>query len=141
MSFASPHARTTLGLDEAIRRARAFAGAGADVIFVESPESEAEFERIGQEVDAPLLANMVEGGRSPILPADTLERLGYTVVIYPGTAFGAAAAALDAVYRHLREHGSSRYSDVPMFDIEKMNTLMGFEEVWAFERKWAERTD
>ena len=62
-------ARTTLGLDEAIRRGKIFAEAGADIIFIESPESEAEMQAIGQAIDKPLLANMVEGGRTPILPA------------------------------------------------------------------------
>ena len=87
----------------------------------------------------PLLANMVEGGRSPLLPAETWRRLGYTLVIYPGTGFGAAAAALHAAYRHLHEQGSSRNLGVAMFEIDEMNELMGFEDVWAFERRWAER--
>src|SRR3546814_18832627 len=62
-------ARTTLGLDEALRRAEAYRKAGADIIFVESPESAEELERIGRTIDAPLLANMVQAGRPPVVPA------------------------------------------------------------------------
>ena len=68
-------ARTTLGLDEAIRRGRMFGEAGADVVFIESPESEAEMQAIGRAIDKPLLANMVEGGRTPILPAKRLAEI------------------------------------------------------------------
>lgn len=131
-------ARTSLGLDEALRRGKAFANAGADVIFVEAPESEEEFERIGREVDAPLLANMVESGRSPVLPAETLRRIGFAVAIYPGTGFGVAAQALHDAYAHICETGSSLGLETPIYSIEDMHRLMGFEEVWEFERKWAE---
>ena len=131
-------ARTSHGLDEAIRRGQAFAAAGADVIFVESPESEAEFERIGREIDAPLLANMVEAGRSPVLAADTLRRFGFAVAIYPGTGFCAAAQALESAYAHITKTGSSLGLETPLYPIDKMHRLMGFEEVWDFEKKWAE---
>ena len=69
--IARTDARTSLGLDEAIRRGQLYAKAGADIVFVESPESEDELRRIGEAIDAPLLANMVEGGRTPIVPAAT----------------------------------------------------------------------
>lgn len=130
--------RTGLGLDEALRRAHAFVDAGADVIFVESPESEAEFERIGQEIDAPLLANMVESGRSPIIPAERLAELGFSIAIYPGTGFTAAAAALESAFKYLHENGSTDDMPTPLYNINDMHGLMGFEEVWAFDRKWAE---
>ena len=128
--------RTSLGLDEAIERGRAFAGAGADVVFVESPESEAEFERIGREIDAPLLANMVSGGRSPVLPAERLRELGFTVAIYPGVGFSAAAAAMESAYGHLLREGSSLGLESRLYDTDAMHRLMGFEDVWEFERKW-----
>src|SRR5919199_3174235 len=100
-------ARTTLGLEEAIRRGRMFADAGADIIFIESPESEAEMAEIGRSIGKPLLANMVEGGRTPILPAERLKQLGYSIAIYPGTGFLAAAQALERVYSHLKQTGDS----------------------------------
>ena len=128
--------RGSLGLDEAIRRGRAFSRAGADVVFIESPESEEEFERIGQEVDAPLLANMVEGGFSPILPAQTLDRLGFTIALYPGTGFLTVAKALQDVYGHLQSSRSSLGLPVETFSIGEMHDLMGFGAVWEFEKRW-----
>ncbi|MCP5150087.1 MAG: isocitrate lyase/PEP mutase family protein [Chromatiales bacterium] len=131
-------ARTGLGLDEAIRRGRAFAAAGADVVFVESPESEDEFARVGQEIDAPLLANMVESGRSPVISEARLRELGFSIAIYPASGFTAASAALDAIYRHLRDTGSSLGTEVPLYPISDMHTLMGFQDVWAFDQRWAD---
>ena len=128
--------RSSLGLDEAIRRGRAFSEAGADVVFIEAPESEEEFERIGREVDAPLLANMLEGGFSPVLPAETLARLGFAIAIYPGTGFLATAKTLADVYGHLRRNGSSIGLGAGSFSIGEMHELMGFEEIWEFERRW-----
>lgn len=131
-------ARTGLGLDEAIRRGQAFAEAGADMVFVESPESAQEFERVGREIDAPLLANMVEQGRSPVLDRDTLARYGFAMSIHPGVGFMAAAQALQQVYGYLLQNGSTAGMTQPLYSFEDMNKLMGFEEVWAFDRKWAD---
>ena len=131
-------ARTGLGLDEAICRALAYRAAGADAIFIEAPESESEFVHIAAAVDAPLLANMVEGGRSPLLSAARLRELGYAIAIYPGCGFLAATAALEATYRYLFETGSTVDLDVPLYPITEMHRLMGFEEVWAFDRRWVE---
>ncbi|MEQ8234575.1 MAG: isocitrate lyase/PEP mutase family protein [Gammaproteobacteria bacterium] len=133
-------ARTALGLDEAIRRALAYRAAGADVIFVEAPESEEEFAAIAAAVDAPLLANMVEGGRSPLLSAARLRELGYAIAIYPASGFLAAAGALEVTYRQLLENGATAGLATPAMDLATMHRLMGFEEVWAFERRWAEET-
>lgn len=130
-------ARTALGLDEAIARGQAYAQAGADIIFVESPESEAEMIRIGQEIDAPLLANMVEGGRTPILPAARLAEIGYNVAIYPAVGFLAVAAAAERVYGHLRAKGDSTALPAQeSYGFGRICDLMGFPEVWDFERRW-----
>jgi len=133
-------ARTGLGLDEAIRRARAFAKAGADLLFVESPESEAEFARVGAELagEAKLLANMVPTGRSPMLPAEQLKALGFSIAIYPSAGMGAACAALESAYAHLKSQGSLAGSPVPAFDMQRLHELVGFEDVWAFERRHVE---
>jgi 2-methylisocitrate lyase-like PEP mutase family enzyme len=131
-------ARTSLGLDEALRRAEAFRKAGADILFVESPESEAEFALIGKTIGGPLLANMVEGGRSPVLAKATLEALGFKIAIYPGTAFLASAAAMTESFRHIRDTGSSLGLKAPVMAFGDMNALMGFEQVWDFDTKWAD---
>jgi len=130
-------ARTTLGLEEAIRRGRMFADAGADIIFIESPESEAEMQAIGRAIAKPLLANMVEGGRTPILPAARLQALGFAMAIYPGTGFLAVAETLDRVYGHLKRQGDSLALGEG-YGFKRMTELMGFPEVWEFEKRWAQ---
>src|SRR6185312_8976146 len=101
-------ARSSLGLDEALRRAEAFATAGADILFVESPESEAEMVRIGRAFDRPLVANMVEGGRTPIKSRTELEQLGFKIALFPVAGFLAMGAALRAVYGEIKDNGSTR---------------------------------
>ena len=135
--IARTDARTSLGLEEAIDRALAYQTAGADILFVESPETESEFAEIAHRLDAPLLANMVEGGRSPVLSQERLQELGYAIAIYPGTGFFAAAAALKAVYAHVGKTGSSLGVKNSLYPIDEMHKLMGFEDVWDFEKKWA----
>ncbi len=138
--IARTDSRTTLGLDEALRRAEAFAKAGADILFVESPESEAEMEAIGRAFHQPLLANMVEGGRTPILSRARLAELGFQVAIYPAAGFLSTAATLDQMYRHLATTGSSLDAPVPVYDFKKLTEILGFPDVHAFERRWAEST-
>ncbi len=91
--IARTDARAPLGLEEAISRARAYAESGADVIFVEAPESVAEVERIAREIDAPLLLNVVPGGRTPEIAPERLAELGFRIAIHPGAALGAVARA------------------------------------------------
>jgi 2-methylisocitrate lyase-like PEP mutase family enzyme len=79
-------ARTNYGLDEALRRGEAFAEAGADILFIESPESESEMEKICASFDAPLLVNVVDGGSTPVLSKQAYIDLGYQIAIYPGTS-------------------------------------------------------
>ena len=136
--MARTDAREAYGIEEAISRGIQYRDAGADIIFIESPESEAEFEQIGKEIDAPLLANMVEHGRSPILPTDTLKRFGFSVAIYPGTAMAAAAAALKSSYEHIKNTGSTAGSQTPLLPIPELHELMGFEDVWEFDKRWAD---
>jgi len=136
--IARTDARSALGLDEALRRGEAYVKAGADVLFIESPESEAELARIAGSFDVPLLANMVEGGRTPVLPARRLEELGFRIAIHPVAGLLAAAAALRRVYRGLREPGSLGDAGPDIFPFAEFNRLMGFEEIWEFERRHAE---
>jgi 2-methylisocitrate lyase-like PEP mutase family enzyme len=131
-------ARTALGLDEALRRADAYAQAGADILFVESPESESEMEKICASFDVPLLANMVEGGKTPVLSAARLEQLGYKIAIFPATGFLAAGAALDSVYQTLKRDGSSVNAAAPLYPFTEFTKLMGFEQVWEFDRRHAD---
>ena len=134
--IARTDARTTLGLDEALRRADAYAKAGADILFVESPESIEEMRTIGRSFDRPLMATMVEGGRTPIADRKTLEEIGYSVAIFPALGFLAAGEALRKVYRHLREQGSSIGGDVPLYKFNEFSDLMGFRAVAKFDETY-----
>ena len=129
--------RTSFGIEEAIRRGKAFAKAGADVVFVESPESEDEMRRVAEEIDAPLFANMVNGGRTPLLSADRLHAMGYSIAIHPALGFLAVGAALEKAYRDLLDHGESSKA-VELYPFAEFNKLIGFEDVWAFEKKFAQ---
>ncbi len=135
--IARTDARTGKGLDEAIRRGVAYAEAGADIIFVESPESENEMAEIGRQIGKPLLANMVNGGRTPMLPGDRLQALGFSIAIYPAVGFLAAGEALRQVYTDLQKNGATT-GVVPMYSFSEFNKLIGFEDVWEFERRYAE---
>jgi 2-methylisocitrate lyase-like PEP mutase family enzyme len=102
-------ARSTEGLAAAIERAQAYRRAGADVIFVESPQSEAELAEVGDAFpEVPLLANMVEGGKTPILPAARLQELGFRLAIYPNALTRLFAKAGLEVLASLKETGSTR---------------------------------
>lgn len=127
-------ARTSLGLEEAIRRGRMYGDAGADIVFVESPESESEMAEICRSISKPLLANIVEGGRTPVLPKQRLQELGYAIAIYPAVGFLAAAKALESAYATLRDTGEP---PTESYGFGRICDLMGFPEVWDFDKKWA----
>jgi 2-methylisocitrate lyase-like PEP mutase family enzyme len=138
--IARTDARSALGLDEALRRAEAYARAGADILFVESPETEEEMRQIGRSVHLPLLANMVEGGRTPVLTQRELESIGYKLAIFPVTALLAAAEAMKEIYQNFKLSGSSVGANTMLMPFSDLTQLMGFEEVWAFDKRYAEAT-
>jgi carboxyvinyl-carboxyphosphonate phosphorylmutase len=130
-------ARTTHGLDEAIRRGQLYARAGADAVFVESPESVDELRRIAAEIEAPCLANMVDTGRTPLLSAQELEALGFKLVIYPASAWLAAVFAMRELLAVLKRDGTPAAYHGRMATLEDYHALMGFPEVRELERKYA----
>jgi 2-methylisocitrate lyase-like PEP mutase family enzyme len=131
-------ARSALGLDEALRRGEMYVKAGADVIFIESPESEKELEIIGRSFDVPRFVNNVEGGKTPQLPPDELQRLGFALAIYPVAGLLAAAQALETVYAEIKARKGTSGHAGEMYPFAKVCTLMGFEAVWEFDRQHAE---
>jgi 2,3-dimethylmalate lyase len=137
-------ARTGLGMDEALKRAKAFAKAGADILFVEAPESEEEFKRIGGELraslagSAKLLANMVPTGKSPVVSAEKLKAYGYSIAIYPSAGMGPACFALHSSYEFLLKNGSTDGSPMPAYDMNQLHELVGFRDIWEFEKKHVE---
>ncbi|WP_158890674.1 carboxyvinyl-carboxyphosphonate phosphorylmutase [Amycolatopsis anabasis] len=122
--IARTDAREALGMDEAIRRAKIYLSAGADCIFLEAPLSVDELKRVRDEIDAPLLANMVEGGKTPWLTSSELEAIGYNVVIYPLSGWMAAASVLRQVMRELKETGTTQNY------WKRMGLQMTFEELF-----------
>jgi 2-methylisocitrate lyase-like PEP mutase family enzyme len=138
MIVARTDARTSLGLDDAMRRADAYAEAGADVLFIESPESAEELETIGKRFDLPLLMNVVEGGRSPQLTPEELRRLGFSIAIYPATGFLAMAKALEHVYSELKAMKGTGDVASSLYSFTQMCQLMGFQSVWDFDKAHAE---
>jgi carboxyphosphoenolpyruvate mutase len=106
--IARTDAREIHGLDEAIRRANEYHEAGADCIFVESPHSPEEMREVRKRVKAPLLANMVEGGKTPWLTVNELQELGYNIVIYPLSGWMGAAVVVREIMKELRETGTTQ---------------------------------
>lgn len=130
-------ARYAEGLDAALRRAERFLGAGADILFVESPESHEELRRIAETFrGARLLANMVEGGRTPYLSTAELAGLGFKIALYPVSGLLSAASALRILYAHLKQAGIATGGAVSMLPFGEMNELMGFPAIHDFERRY-----
>jgi len=138
--IARTDARTGMGMDEAIKRARAFARAGADILFVEAPESEEEFKRVGAELagSAKLLANMVPTGKSPVVSAEKLQGYGFSIAIYPSAGMGAACSAIEKSFSYLKDKQTLENCPVPAYDMKQMHELVGFPDVWDFEKRHVE---
>lgn len=135
--IARTDSRAGFGVDDAMRRLEAYAKAGADVLFFEAPQSEDEMRRACEAFDLPMMANMADGGKTPILPAATLKDIGYAFAIYPSMTSLVAAAAMEMALRQLKDQGLSQSPDLPMFDFTEFCKLIGFQEVWDFEKRWA----
>ena len=126
-------ARTEHGLDEALSRAEAYRSAGADVLFVESPESVDEMRMINELLSGtPTLANMVGGGKTPMLKDAELRALGYDIAIHPVYLLGAAVTAMREALKTLNATGEEASSAATL---DELNTLVDFESVWALDER------
>lgn len=123
--MARTDARAAHGLDEAIERAQIYHEVGADLLFVEAPESIEELRRICSEIPAPCLANNVEGGRTPVLPAHRLEEMGFAVVTFPVAATYAVAHALQELYAALLRDGTTDAVADRLMRFDEFNALIG----------------
>lgn len=135
--IARTDARQSEGLEGVLHRMKLYAEAGADILFPEALTSDEEARIVTASVDRPMMANMADGGLTPIRDAKTLQGLGYALSIFPAMTSLAAAAAMEKALVHLKETGTSLSPDVPLFNFKEFCSLIGFEEVWAFEKKWA----
>jgi len=135
--IARTDAKQPEGFDRALERAVAYGEAGADIVFFEALETRDEMRTACAAVDRPMLANMANGGHTPILTVEELKALGFALAIFPAmTALGAAAAVEKALLT-IKQDGSSLSPDVPHFSFAEFNELIGFPDVWAFEKKWS----
>jgi len=131
-------ARAVEGLDAALDRAAAYRDAGADILFIEAPQSLEEMKNItatfGDEL--PLLANMVEGGKTPISSVNELEDIGYHLAIFPGGAVRAIAHHLNAYYSGLLRDGNNKKFSEKMYDFDGLNEVIGTKELLAQGKKY-----
>ncbi|MGE8134003.1 isocitrate lyase/PEP mutase family protein [Novosphingobium sp. ERW19] len=132
--IARTDARESEGLDGVLRRLEAYSKAGADVLFPEALHSEEEMRKACAVLDKPCMANMSNHGKTPVPPAEVLAEIGYAYAIYPSLTSLAAAAAMEKVLRDLKDNGVGQPDG--LFDFSEFCSLIGFEDVWAFEKKW-----
>ncbi|MEA2782455.1 MAG: hypothetical protein QOK29_3999 [Rhodospirillaceae bacterium] len=136
--MARTDARAVEGLDAAIDRAELYRETGADVLFVEAPQNLDELRRVCSEIGGPCLANNVEGGRTPVLPARMLEELGFATVTWPVSASYAIAHALSELYAMLKRDGTTAAYANHMLNFEGFNELIGLPALRARESYWQE---
>jgi len=131
--LARTDARAVHGFDDAMERCRIFAEEGADILFLEAPESIEEMRAFCAAFDKPAMANMVGGGKTPILPAEQLESIGYRIAAYPLLAFSAAVAATRQALAAIK---TGTADAVPQVTFEELKTLVGFDDYYAREQTY-----
>jgi len=133
--LARTDARHDHGLDEALWRARAFADLGADILFVEAPQSVAELRRIPLEAPGIHMANMLEGGKTPFLPAEELGEMGYSIAAYPLTILSAAMKAMRDALGTMK---TGRHPDDALLDFAELRKIVGFDDYYEAEKAYRE---
>jgi methylisocitrate lyase len=130
-------ARAPLGLEEAIERGKAYKKAGADVIFVEAPRTVQELKRVADEIDAPMVANMIEDGVTPTLPAQELLKLGYRIAVFPLSALYSATYAMREVLTELKQTGATRRTKKMMVTFKDFNRFVDLKKYMDLEEKYS----
>ena len=127
-------------LDRAIERGRLYAEAGADILFIEAPRTRDDLAKVARELGgtAPLLANMVEGGNTPLLTRDELAGIGFRIVIFPGGIVRALARTARDYYASLSAHGTNVAFQDRMFDFQELNDMLGTAEMLKNGRRYEE---
>lgn len=132
--IARTDARAVQGFDAALERARAYAEAGADIIFFEAPQSVEEMKKVAQEISKPLLANMVEGGKTPALTGEQLAAIGYKIVIYPNSSLYTATKAIQAMLASFKQTDTTERAVNGMVNFAEFNDLIGVAEARELEK-------
>ena len=135
--IARTDARAVTGLDDAIERGNLYREAGADVIFVEAPQTEDEIQRVAREVKAPLLMNQVPSGRTPRVKTAELERMGFKIVIHPIVCMGPAIVAMERALVQLKDTGTD-FHDGPTLSPLDIFKKVGFDWWHAIEERYTE---
>jgi carboxyvinyl-carboxyphosphonate phosphorylmutase len=130
-------ARAPIGLEEAIERGKAYRKAGADVIFVEAPRSVEELKKVADEIDAPLVANMIEDGVTPNLSASELLKLGYQIAVFPLSAIYSATFAMNRVLTELKNTGATKDARKVMITFKDFNQFINLDHYLDLERRYA----
>jgi methylisocitrate lyase len=130
-------ARAPVGLEEAIERGKAYRKAGADVIFVEAPRSVEELKKVADEIDAPLVANMIEDGATPNLSASELLRIGYRVAVFPLSAIYSATFAMRQVLTELKNTGTTKEGRNIMVTFKDFNQFMDLDHFRDLEKRYS----
>lgn len=126
----------THGIEEAIRRGKAYKEAGADLIFIEAPQTRDELKRIAAEVPGPLVVNMIEGGKTPLMPLEEIHALGYVSIGYVLTGLFAASKALHRAYSRLLEKGTSMEFMDDLMSFDEFTSIVGLEEKLGLDEKY-----
>jgi methylisocitrate lyase len=129
-------ARAPLGLDEAIERGKAYHKAGADVIFIEAPKTIEELKKIANEIDAPLVANMIEEGLTPNLSAKELLKMGYRIAVFPLSGLYAATFAIKEVFSELKKTGTTKERRKMMVTFEEFNKFVDLKRYMDLEKRY-----
>jgi 2,3-dimethylmalate lyase len=129
-------ARAPLGLDEAIERGKAYHKAGADVIFIEAPKTIEELKKIANEIDAPLVANMIEEGVTPNLSAKELLKMGYRIAVFPLSGLYAATFAIKEVFSELKKTGTTKERRKMMVTFEEFNKFVDLKRYMDLEKRY-----
>jgi len=124
------------GLDEAVERVLAARDAGADASFIEAPASREHLQEIGRRSPAPNVANMIEGGRTPVLPRQQLAEMGFQLILYPLTGIFSAARVQQRLFRQLRDEGTTLGSDAELMSFDEFNDLIGVEEKYKLAERF-----
>ena len=136
MIIARTDARSVSGFQDALNRGKMYEKAGADVIFIESPQSMEELRIVGQTFDRPAMANMVDGGKTPFASVRELQDMGFSLVAFAVTCLLAAAKAMEKAMRRLKEEGTIKGMQEDLMGFDTFNRLIGFPEVYDFESRF-----
>lgn len=128
-----------LGIDEAIRRGKEYRKVGADAVFIEAPRTMDDLKKIGKSVNAPLVANMMEGGKTPLLSAEELRKIGFRLVVFPLSALFATTYAIRETFKALKSKGITKSAMNGMVTFEEFNRFVDLHKYKKLEQKYKNR--